>query len=74
MDNRIDYEDERITALEEKIVERRRIEIENELALRKKFNDDMNQINMLKCLVQEEGKPVSKVQLEILSDHIARQP
>ena len=41
-----------------------------ELEARKKFNDEIRSINMLKCLVQKEGRPVSKTQLEILSDHI----
>ena len=43
--------------------------MENELEARKQFNDEMLQLNMLKSLVQKEGRPVSKMQIEILTDY-----
>lgn len=68
-ENNAHYEDEKITALQNKILERRKQEIEMELATRKRFNDEIGQLNLLKSLIQQEGMPVSKVQIEILSDY-----
>ena len=69
LENNARYDDVKITSLQNKILSRRKQEIEYELEARKKFNDEMRQINMLKSLIQQEGKPISKVQIDILSDY-----